>query len=88
MIERMTGIELLQKNLNKVEEKFITFFQHHEPRWPSETCDYLRNHHQSLSRFTASNITLEKLQFTDLPEEILEQVRLAFEAFKRSEDFA
>ncbi|HTJ14593.1 MAG TPA: hypothetical protein VL547_21285 [Dinghuibacter sp.] len=87
MNKQVTGIDLLKKNLDKVEEKFMTFFQQHEPRWPSETRDYMRNHHQSLTRFTPSNVTLEKLQFTDFPEEILEQIGLAFEAFKRSEEY-
>lgn len=80
-------MDLLKKNLDKVEEKFMSFFQQHEPRWPSETRDYMHNHHQSLSRFTPSSISFEKLQFNDFPEEILQQVRLAFEAFKRSEEY-
>ena len=87
MSKQVTGIDLLRKNLDKVEEKFITFFEQREPRWPSEKRDFLRNHHQSLSGLFPASITLEKLQFTDIPEDILHEVRAAFEAFKRNEEY-
>lgn len=88
MKKQVTGMDLLKQNLDRVEEKFISFFEQREPRWPMEKRDYLRNHHQSLAGLFPSSITIEKLQFTDIPENILREVHAAFEAFKRNEEYS
>lgn len=87
MNKNSTGIALLKKNLDRVEEKYLGFFERGAPRWPSEERDYLHNHHQSLSQFFALNISLEKLNFKDLPEDILRDVHAAFEAFKNGQEY-
>ncbi len=87
MNKQVTGIDLLRMNLDRVEEKFMVFFEQREPRWPTETRDYLRNHHQSLTGLFPSSITFEKLQFTDIPENILQEAHAAFDAFKRNEEY-
>ena len=88
MINKKTsGIDLLKKNFDRVEEKYLGFFERGEPRWPSEKRDYLRNHHQSLSQFFSFNISLEKLKVKGLPDDILREVQAAFEAFKNGEEY-
>ncbi|HTR29686.1 MAG TPA: hypothetical protein VMH27_10475 [Puia sp.] len=85
MSAKITGIELLQQNFANVEAKYIAFFEKGQPRWPSEKRDYLRNHHQSFGRFLPEMISWERLQMNDLPVDILQEARAAFEAFKRDE---
>ena len=87
MNTKISGIELLKQNFDNVESKFITFFEKGQPRWPSEKRDYLRNHHQSFGRFLPEMISWERLQVKDLPVEILQETRAAFEAFKRDEQY-
>jgi hypothetical protein len=87
MIKKVTGIDLLKRNFNCVEMKFLEFFEKGEPRWPMEGRDYLRNHHQGLDQFFPATISLEKLRLTGLPENILLEVRAAFEAFQRGEEY-
>jgi hypothetical protein len=67
--------ELLKNNFKQVEIKFIDFFKKGEPRWQGEEHDLLRN------------ITLEKLNLTDLPDNIKQEMQLAFEAFKKGEQY-
>lgn len=81
------GMELLKSNFDKVEEKFIEFFKEGKPRWPQEQHDLLRNHYAHMDRFSAGQITLDKLQLIDLPENILQEVRVAFEAFQKGEAY-
>ena len=81
------GIELLKTNFSRVEEKFTSFFEKGEPRWPLEKHDFLRNHHQNINNFSARNITIEKLGLCDLPDNILQEIRLAFEAFQKGEEY-
>lgn len=81
------GAELLKSNFNRVEEKFIEFFRQGKPRWPLEEHDLLRNHYRSIDNFSIANLTLEKLGLTDLPEDILHEVGLAFDAFKKGEEY-
>jgi hypothetical protein len=87
MIKKVSGIELLKKNFSKVEEKFQEFFEKGDPRWPTEKHDYLRNHHKTIDNFFVTNITLEKLQFIDLPDPILAEVKVAFSAFENGEEY-
>lgn len=87
MIKTETGIPLLRKNFGKVEEKFLNFFETREPRWPLEKHDFLRNHHKSLEGFSPTNISLDKLKIVDLPENILKEVRTAYEAFQNGEEY-
>jgi len=87
MIKKVSGIDLLKKNFGSVEVKFLEFFEKGEPRWPLEKRDYLRNHHQSLDHFFPETISWEKLKLTGLPDNILHEVRAAFEAFQRGEEY-
>jgi len=87
MIKKVSGIDLLQKNLDCVEVKFIEFFEKGEPRWPMEKRDYLRNHYQSLNQFFPETVSLEKLKIKGLPDNILQEVHAAFEAFLRGEEY-
>jgi hypothetical protein len=87
MIKKITGIELLKQNLDNVEKKFISFFEKGQPRWPSENRDYLRNHHQSVGQFMPDSISWERLQINGLPDDILQETRAAFDAFKRNEEY-
>ena len=82
------GRAVLKNNLKRVEEKFIVFFRQGKPRWPQEEHDYLRNHHAYLDNLSPHNITFEKLKLEDLPENIVDEIRLAFEAFKKGEEYA
>lgn len=87
MIKKVDGIELLKKNFSSVEGKFLDFFEKGEPRWPLETRDFLRNHHQSLDHFFPATISLEKLRLTGLPDNIVKEVHAAYEAFQRGEEY-
>jgi hypothetical protein len=87
MVNKNSGIELLKKNLDKVETKFIHYFENEPPRWPSEKRDYLRNHHQSLDQFSPATISWEKLRVNFLPEDILHEVRAAYDAFELGEAY-
>jgi hypothetical protein len=81
------GMELLKDNFKRVEEKFISFFENGEPRWPQEKHDLLRNHYKNIDNFSTVNITLEKLAVSDLPANIVEEIKNAFEAFKKGESY-
>jgi hypothetical protein len=81
------GIELLKNNFKRVEEKFMDFFKQGKPRWPQEGHDLLRNHYKNVDNFTTGNITLEKLGVNDLPVNIVQEIHLAFEAFKKGEEY-
>jgi hypothetical protein len=87
MTKKVVGIELLKNNFQRVEEKFMEFFEKGEPRWPSEKHDFLRNHHKNLDNFFITNISLEKLAIADLPENIVREVHLAYDAFQKGEDY-
>jgi hypothetical protein len=84
---KKAGIDLLRDNLLRVEEKFLNFFEKGEARWPLEKHDYLRNHHRNISNFSERNITIEKLKFNDLPDNILQEVHHAFDAFQKGEEY-
>ena len=86
-MKKYTGIELLKRNLDQVDAKFVSFFEKEQPRWPSEKRDYLRNHHQNLDQFTPAAISWEKLKMDGLPDDILQEVRAAFAAFQRGEEY-
>jgi hypothetical protein len=87
MIKKSMGIELLKKNFEQVEEKFIDFFKKGQARWPSEQQDYLRNHYQSLAQFLPESISWEQLKVNGLPDDVLREVHEAFDAFKRNEEY-
>lgn len=87
MIKKITGLDLLKRNFDQVENKFIDFFKTGPARWPSEQHDYLRNHHQSLSQFLPNAISWEQLKVNGLPDEVLSETHAAFEAFKRNEEY-
>lgn len=87
MSKKISGIELLKQNFANVEAKFISFFESGQPRWPSEKRDYLRNHHQSFGQFQSETISWDRLQVKDLPVEILQETRAAFDAFRRDEEY-
>ncbi|HVU94798.1 MAG TPA: hypothetical protein VHE34_06215 [Puia sp.] len=86
-MKKYTGIELLKRNLDQVDAKFIGFFEKQQPRWPSEKRDYLRNHHQNPDQFNPATITWEKLKMDRLPDDILQEARAAFAAFERGEEY-
>jgi len=87
MIAKTPDIGLLKNNFKKVEDKFIEFFKQGSPRWPQEQHDLLRNHHMNIDNFSLKSITLEKLKVADLPENIVKEVNLAYEAFKNGEEY-
>jgi hypothetical protein len=87
MIKKTSGIDLLKRNFNSVEMKFLDFFEKGQPRWPMEKRDFLRNHHQSLDQFFPATISFEKLRLTGLPDDILHEVHAAFDAFQRGEEY-
>jgi hypothetical protein len=87
MIKKVSGIELLKRNFDCVELKFLDFFEKGEPRWPMDKRDYLRNHHQSLDQFFPATVSMDKLRLTGLPDNILVELRTAFEAFQRGEEY-
>ena len=87
MIKKVTGIELLKKNFDQVEVKFIDFFKKGEARWPSEEHDHLRNHYQILTNFLAESLYWEQLKVNGLPDEVLRETHAAFDAFKRNEEY-
>jgi hypothetical protein len=87
MTKKITGVELLKQNFANVESKFITFFEKGQPRWPSENRDYLRNHHQSFDQLLPDTISWERLRVNNLPADILQESRAAFDAFKRDEEY-
>ena len=86
-MKKYTGIELLKKNFDQVDAKFIGFFEKEVPRWPSENRDYLRNHHQNLDQFASTTVSWEKLKMAGLPDDILQEVRAAYAAFERGEEY-
>jgi hypothetical protein len=86
-VTKEPGIELLKTNLKRVEAKFMDYFKEGKPRWPKEEHDLLRNHYRHLDNFFPGTITFEKLGLTDLPDNILHEIRLAFEAFKKGEEY-
>lgn len=79
--------DLLKRNLQRVEEKFIAFFERGKTRWPGEPHDLLRNHYKHFDNISARMMTWEKLGFTDLPEDIMKELKLAVEAFMRREEY-
>ena len=86
-MDQADEVKLLKKNLQKVEEKFISFFQAGNVRWPGEPHDLLRNHYKHFDNISMKMMTLERLGLNDLPEEILKEVELAFEAFQKREEY-
>ncbi|HLZ90063.1 MAG TPA: hypothetical protein VKQ52_22575, partial [Puia sp.] len=66
---------------------FADFFEKEKPRWPSEKRDYLRNHHQSFEQFSSASISWEKLKVNGLPDDILQEVRAAYDASQRGEEY-
>jgi hypothetical protein len=87
MSSKTPDIGLLKNNFKKVEEKYIEFFKQGTPRWPQEQHDLLRNHHMNIDNFSLISITLAKLKVADLPENILQEVGLAYEAFIKGEEY-
>lgn len=86
-MDQSTETVLLKNNFKKVEEKFMDFFRQGAPRWPSEEHDLLRNHHRNFDNFSMKTVTIERLCLADLPADIIVEVTLAFEAFKRGEEY-
>jgi len=86
-MESTAEFDLLKRNLQQVENKFISFFEAGKVRWPGEPHDLLRNHYKHFDKVSARLMTLEKLELKDLPEEIVEEVKLAMDAFLRREEY-
>jgi|GEM_PF-570107 len=86
-MKKYTGIELLKRNFEQVDAKFIGFFEKEQPRWPSEKRDYLRNHHLNLDQFAPATVSWEKLKMDNLPDAILQETRAAYAAFERGEEY-
>lgn len=86
-MKKYTGIDLLQQNFDKVDAKFVSFFENEQPRWPSEKRDYLRNHYQPLDQFSPTTVKWEKLKMYNLPDNILEEARAAYAAFEKGEEY-
>ena len=84
-MEQEKELLLLKENFKKVEEKFDDFFSQGSPRWPGEQHDLLRNHHKNLDNLYIKSVSFEKLALTELPENIIKELGVAFEAFKRGE---
>jgi len=82
-MEQVKALELLKLNFSRVEEKFQSFFKNGAPRWPGENQDILQNHIKSLDSLPLNKLTFENLQVTDLPGEIVEELKQAFDAFKK-----
>lgn len=80
-------LALLKSNFKQVEDKHEEFFRQGVPRWPGEVHDFLRNHHKNMDNISAKTITLERLGFIDLPENIMNDLKLAFDAFKNGENY-
>jgi hypothetical protein len=80
-MENAKSIALLKQNFNKVEQKHADFFLKGVPRWPGESRDYLRNHHKNLDDIPLGSITFERLNLTNLPEPIMDDLMQAFNAF-------
>jgi hypothetical protein len=87
MTKKYTGIDLLKRNFDQVDAKFISFFEKGQPRWPSEKRDYLRNHHQSLDQFLPTTISWEKLKINGLPDDILQETHAAYAAFEQGGEY-
>ena len=87
-MEQEKGIVLLKRNLGRVETKFDDFFKAGVPRWPGEKQDFLRNHHKNLDNLSMTNITFDRLGVSDLPEAIVKELELAFEAFRNGKDYS
>ena len=87
MIKKITGVELLKRNFERVEEKYIEFFRKGPARWPSEEHDHLRNHYKSLGQLVPENVSWEQLNVSGLPDDMLREVHAAFDAFKRDEEY-
>ncbi len=87
MIKKYSGIDLLKRNFDQVDAKFISFFENEQPRWPTEKRDYLRNHHQGLDQFFPATISWEKLKVNGLPDNILQETHAAYAAFERGEEY-
>ena len=82
-MEKEKSIALLNQNFDRVEMKFEEFFNNGEPRWPGESRDYLRNHHGNLDNIAITSITFESLKWKGLPEPIMNELRIAFNAFNK-----
>lgn len=80
-MEQKKTIALLRNNFSNIEKKFEDFFKSGPPRWPGEQQDYLRNHHKSLDNLSMTTLTFDRFGFIDLPEPIMKELELAFEAF-------
>ena len=87
IMKKYTGIELLKRNLEQVDAKFVSFFEKQQPRWPSEKRDYLRNHYQIFDQLPPGAISWEKLKMDGLPDDILQEAHAAFTAFHRGEEY-
>jgi len=80
-------LTLLKNNFKKVEAKYEEYFRQGTPRWPGETHDVLRNHHKNIDNLAIKSITLERLALSDLPEDIMNELKLAFDAFKNGKSY-
>jgi hypothetical protein len=87
-MEQTLTVSLLKTNFSKVEEKFDDFFRQGVPRWPGEERDFLRNHHKRLEDLPLKSLTFERLGVKDLPEDIMEELKKAFEAFQNNNQYA
>lgn len=87
MIKKLSGIDLLKRNFDQVDAKFVSYFEKEQPRWPTEKRDFLRNHHQGLDQFFPATISWEKLKVNGLPENILKELHSAYVAFERGEEY-
>jgi hypothetical protein len=86
-MDNTNELTLLKSNFKKVEDKHKDFFRQGTPRWPGEPHDLLRNHHKNIDNMPARTITLERLAFTDLPEDILNDLKAAFDAYKNGQGY-
>lgn len=80
-------LALLKSNFKVVEDRHQSFFEKGVARWPGEVHDLLRNHYKNLDNISAKTITMERLGVTDLPEEIMNELKLAFDAFKKGKAY-
>ena len=80
-MDQNKALALLKLNFSNVEVKFDEFFSKGEPRWPGEKRDFLRNHHKALDNLPIGSLTFAKLECRGLPEPIMNELELAFDAF-------
>lgn len=80
-------LALLKSNFKKVEDKHESFFREGKPRWPGEPHDLLRNHHKNIDNLAIKAISFDSLNLSGLPDDIMSELKLAFDAYKNGKHY-